>query len=156
VGPLAPERPVIGREAERARLLANVARGRHTLLVGPIGAGKTHLLRDVAQELPHAVYVPHVQPLRLCLLGLSECLHARGQLVLAGGTAAPEAWPECARFLHRVTVRELTAVVVASLRARLSRLKTPSGLSLRASLSTRAADPLHCPRNLMSRAGERA
>jgi hypothetical protein len=86
--------------------------------VGPIGAGKTHLLRDVAQELPHAVYVPHVQPLRLSLLGLAERLHARGQLVLADGTAAPEAWPECARLLHRVTVRELTAVVVASLRAR--------------------------------------
>jgi energy-coupling factor transporter ATP-binding protein EcfA2 len=109
---------VIGRETERARLLANVARGRHTLLVGPIGAGKTHLLRAVAAEVPEAVYVPHVQPLRLCLLGLAERLHARGQLVLATGDAAPETWPECARLLNRVTVRELTAVVVASLRAR--------------------------------------
>jgi AAA ATPase domain len=109
---------VIGRQTERARLLANVARGRHTLLVGPIGAGKTHLLRAVAAEVPEAVYVPHVQPLRLCLLGLAERLHARGQLVLATGDAAPETWPECARLLNRVTVRELTAVVVASLRAR--------------------------------------
>ena len=108
---------MIGRETERARLLANVARGRHTLLVGKIGAGKTHLLRAVAAELPEAVYVPHVQPLRLCLLGLGESLHARGQLVRADG-AAPEAWPECARLLGRVTVRELTAIVVASLRAR--------------------------------------
>jgi hypothetical protein len=109
---------VIGRETERARLLASVARGRHTLLVGPIGAGKTHLLRAVTAELAEAIYVPHVQPLRLCLLGLAERLHARGQLVLADGEAAPEAWPECARLLHRVTVRELTTVVVASLRAR--------------------------------------
>ena len=100
---------MIGRETERARLLANVARGRHTLLVGPIGAGKTHLLRAVAAEVPEAVYVPHVQPLRLCLLGLAERLHARGQLVLADGAAAPETWPECARLLNRVTVRELTA-----------------------------------------------
>jgi hypothetical protein len=109
---------VIGRAAEQARLLANVARGRHTLLVGPIGRGKTHLLRAVAAECPEAVYVPHVQPLRLCLLGLTERLHARGQLVLADGAAAPETWPECARLLGRMTVRELTAVVVASLRER--------------------------------------
>jgi hypothetical protein len=109
---------VIGRESERARLLANVARGRHTLLVGPIGAGKTHLLRAVAAEVPEALYVPHVQPLRLCLLGLAERLHARGQLVLADGATAPETWPEAARLLNRATVRELTAVVVASLRAR--------------------------------------
>ena len=109
---------MIGRATERARLLANVARGRHTLLVGPIGAGKTHLLRTIAAECPEAVYVPHVQPLRLCLLGLAERLHTRGQLVLVEGAAAPETWPECARFLNRVTVRELTAVVVTSLRAR--------------------------------------
>jgi AAA ATPase domain len=109
---------VIDRAAERARLLANVARGRHTLLVGPIGAGKTCLLRAVAAELPEAVYVPHVQPIRLCLLGLAETLHGRGQLALADGAAAPEAWAEGARLLGRMTVRELTAVVVASLRAR--------------------------------------
>jgi hypothetical protein len=109
---------VIGREAERARLLANLARGRHTLLVGPIGAGKTHLLRAIAAEHPDAVYVPHVQPLRLCLLGLAERLHGRGQLVLPDGAPVPETWPECVRLLHRVTVRELTGIVVASLRIR--------------------------------------
>ena len=56
--------------------------------------------------------------IRLGLLALCEGLHARGQLVLAAGAAVPEAWPECARLLGRVTVRELTAVAVASLRAR--------------------------------------
>jgi hypothetical protein len=109
---------VIGREAERARLLANVTRGRHTLLVGPIGAGKTCLLRHVAHALPEAIYVPHLQPIRLGLLAICEGLHARGPLVLPAGAAAPETWPECARLLGRVTVRELTAVVAASLRAR--------------------------------------
>src|SRR5262249_59590891 len=109
---------MINRAAERARLLANVARRRHTLLVGPIGAGKTHLLGAVAAEVPEAVYVPHVQPLRLCLLGLAESLHGRGPLRLADGAAAPSAWAECARLLGRMTVRELSDVVVASLRAR--------------------------------------
>jgi hypothetical protein len=108
---------VIGREPERERLSANVGRGRHTLLVAPIGAGKTHLLRAVAADIPAAIYVPHVQPLRLCLLGLAQALHARGQLSLATGAAVPGTWPECAKLLSRVTVRELTAIVVTSLRA---------------------------------------
>jgi hypothetical protein len=118
LGPLAPELPLIGRVDERARLLANVVRGRHTLLVGPIGAGKTHLLRTVAAELPEAVYVPHVQPIRLSLLAMCEGLHVRGQLVLLDGATVPEAWPDCARLLGRLTVRELTRVAVAGLRTR--------------------------------------
>ena len=117
LGLLAPELPLIGRVDERARLLANVARGRHTLLVGPIGAGKTHLLRHVAQALPKAIYLPHVQPIRLSLLAMCESLHARGHLVLPDSASGPEAWPDCARLLGRLTVRELTRVAAAGLRA---------------------------------------
>jgi hypothetical protein len=116
VGPGGPVLTLIGRAVERERLLANIARGRHTLLVGPIGVGKTHLLRHVAEELPTAIVVPHVQPIRLGLLALCEGLHGRGQLVLAGGAPAPATWPECSKALGRVTVRELTGIAVASLR----------------------------------------
>jgi hypothetical protein len=34
--------------------------------------GKSHLLRAVAADIPAAIYVPHLQPLRLCLLGLAQ------------------------------------------------------------------------------------
>ena len=116
MGPSAAPLTLIGRAAEHERLLSNVARGRHTLLVGPIGVGKTHLLRHVAQMLPTAIFVPHVQPIRLGLLAMCEGLHARGPLVLAGGAAAPATWADCGKALGRVTVRELTDIAGASLR----------------------------------------
>ncbi|RMF91763.1 MAG: hypothetical protein D6736_04700 [Nitrospinota bacterium] len=44
---LTPDRPTqtVGREDILATLQENVARGQHTLLVGPLGIGKSHLLR---------------------------------------------------------------------------------------------------------------
>src|SRR5262245_18420817 len=97
MGPTAPELPLIGRGAEPERFLANPGRGRHTPLAGPIGVGKTHLLRHVGQTLPTAIYVPHMQPIRLGLLALCEGLYARGELALPGGVAVPAMWPECSK-----------------------------------------------------------
>jgi DNA replication protein DnaC len=74
---------LIGRAAELERLEANVARRRHTLLVGPVGIGKSHLLRALHARLPEALYVDAVRPLRVTLLALCQTLHARQQLVLA-------------------------------------------------------------------------
>jgi hypothetical protein len=110
---------LIGRATELARLRANVARGRPTLLVGPIGAGKTHLLRALTAECPDAVLVPQVQPLRLSLLGLCDALFSRGPLhgLPADRGPIPTTWPETARLLGRLTVRELTGVVAATLQA---------------------------------------
>jgi hypothetical protein len=109
---------LIGRAAELERLEANVARRRHTLLVGPVGIGKSHLLRALHARLPEALYVDAVRPLRVTLLALCQTLHARQQLVLADGAAPPAAWPYCARRLGRFNIRELTDVVVAGLHDR--------------------------------------
>ena len=114
----ASERLLIGRDAERTRLATNVAKGRHTLLVGPIGIGKSQLLRAVARTLPQALVLDNIRPLRTSLLGLCETLHAQGQLVLPGTTDPSPDWPACARRLTRLTVRELADVVFASLHDR--------------------------------------
>ena len=108
MGPESPPLQLIGREAERQRLEENVARGRHTLLVGPIGIGKSHLLRVVAGALPRALRVDHVRPLRMSLLALCQTLHAAGDLTVPGLDVATLAWPDCARKLARLNVRELT------------------------------------------------
>jgi hypothetical protein len=118
MGPESPPPQLIGREAERQRLEENVARGRHTLLVGPIGIGKSHLLRAVARALPRAIAVDHVRPVRMSLLALCQTLHAAGDLTVPGLDAATFAWPDCARKLVRLNVRELTDAVVASLHER--------------------------------------
>ena len=121
MGPQPPELLLIGREPVLARLRANAAAGRHTLLAGPIGIGKTRLLRAVADACPEAVWIEAFRPLRQGLLALGQALHARGVLQLPGPTSgAPGAGTldaaECARRLGKLTVPALTDVVADSLR----------------------------------------
>jgi DNA replicative helicase MCM subunit Mcm2 (Cdc46/Mcm family) len=109
---------LIGRATELQQLEANVARARHTLLVGPVGIGKSHLLRVLHERLPSALYLDSVKPLRVTLLALCQALHARQALVLADGDAGTVPWPDCARRVGRLNIRELTDVLVASLHGR--------------------------------------
>lgn len=109
---------VVGREAELAKLRENVATGRHTLLVGPIGIGKSLLLRAIAAEIPGALYVEHTRPLRPSLMDLCRQLHSGGQLVVPDLDVAALAWPACAKKLGRLNIRELTDAIVASLHGR--------------------------------------
>jgi energy-coupling factor transporter ATP-binding protein EcfA2 len=115
MGPDGPGLLLIDRAAERARLEANVATRRHSLLVGPIGCGKTHLLRVVAETLPDALYVDAVRPFRVTLLTLCQALHARQALRMEDGPPTSLPWPDCAKRLGRLNIRELTDIVVASL-----------------------------------------
>jgi energy-coupling factor transporter ATP-binding protein EcfA2 len=109
---------LIDRTEERARLEANLAARRHTLLVGPIGSGKSHLLRVLAQARPDALVVEQVRPVRVALVGLCQALHARQALRLEGVTPTTLPWPDCAKRLSRLNVHELTEILVASLRGR--------------------------------------
>ena len=101
---------LIGRAAELQRLRENVARGRHSVLVGKVGLGKSHLLRALNRELPRSIYLDEVRPLRPSLVALCQALHARGHLTL---TDAP--WPEALKKVQRLNIRELTEVVAQSL-----------------------------------------
>jgi hypothetical protein len=109
---------LIGRDAELQALEASVARGRHTLLVGPVGIGKSHLLRAWQQRRPGALAVDSVKSLRVTLLALCQTLHARQALAGPGGAAGPASGPDGARLLGRLTIRELSDVLVASLHGR--------------------------------------
>ncbi len=110
---------LIGREAELQRLQENVAKGRHTLLVGKVGLGKSHLLRVLDRELPRSIYLEQVRPLRLSLLSLCQPLHARGELALPG-LPADTPWAEVSKKLARLNIRELTDVMAQSLQGRSS------------------------------------
>jgi hypothetical protein len=65
---------LIGRAAERDRIQANLAARRHTVVVGPLGAGKSHLLRAVARETPGAITLDAIRPLRAALIQLGQAL----------------------------------------------------------------------------------
>ncbi len=109
---------LIGRESELRRLQENVAKGRHTLLVGPVGLGKSHLLRALARTLPRSMSLRQVHPLRVSLLTLCQTLHQQRHLALAGVEVASLAWPDVSRRLARLNIRELTELLAQSLHER--------------------------------------
>jgi hypothetical protein len=110
--------PVIGRDAELTRLRENMATGRHTLLVGPIGIGKSFLLRSIAAEIPTTLYIEHTRPLRPSLLALCRDLHRAGHLAFADLDQPAPGWSDCSKKLGRLNIRELTDVIVASIHGR--------------------------------------
>ncbi len=73
---------LIGRAEELAQLRAYLARRQPALLVGPVGVGKSALLREAVDGLPSVVAVPTLQPLKPALLLLAQHLHAQGRLTL--------------------------------------------------------------------------
>jgi hypothetical protein len=112
---------LIGRAAERDRIQANLAARRHTLVVGPLGAGKSHLLRAVARETPGAITLDAIRPLRAALIQLGQALAAQGPLPADPGASVD---PECPAeppepdALGRLGIHALTEHAAAGLRAR--------------------------------------
>jgi type II secretory pathway predicted ATPase ExeA len=109
---------LVGRAAECERLRANLAARRHTLLVGPLGAGKSHLLRGLAAETAGALALEQIRPLRAALVELCRLCHARGWLPPDPAAPAARDWAARSRLLGRLGVHELTAAAAASLRGR--------------------------------------
>jgi len=98
------EVPFVGRGRELARCVHLLARGRHTLLVGPKGVGKSHLMREAVSVLSGArplitqagplekttrqtILLLRCAPLGDLLRELLEKLHRLGGLALAESRA---------------------------------------------------------------------
>jgi len=109
---------LIGRERQLQRLRENAARGRHSLLVGAVGLGKSALLRVLHRTLARSIYLTHIHPLRGSLLALSEALHQQRHLRGPGLEAPALAGPDLSRKLARLNVRELTEVITQSFHGR--------------------------------------
>jgi hypothetical protein len=76
-----------GRQAELGRLQTNLERGIHTLLIGPVGVGKSHLLELLDGE--HLIRLPGLSPPRQMIIALAEQLHGQGvRFVSVGETEA--------------------------------------------------------------------
>ncbi len=73
---------LIGRTQALTQIRAWLARRQHVLLVGPVGVGKSALLREAVEGLGSVVTVPSLQPLKPALLALAQQLHAQERLAL--------------------------------------------------------------------------
>ena len=71
-------RQTVGRQPELRRLQDNLSRGIDTLLVGPVGVGKSHLLRLLEGE--RIIRVKGLTPVRQAIIDVAEALHRQGDL----------------------------------------------------------------------------
>jgi len=128
----------VGREEILSTLQENVIKGRHTLLVGPLGIGKSHILRQFATEMtadgrpqtadtgssgggqPSAVggrclYLEHVSPIKPALLSLAEMLHQDGALDVEGIEARYMEWEDVRKKIAPLRVNQLAGLVTKCL-----------------------------------------
>ena len=68
----------VGRREELRRLQENLERGIDTLLLGPVGVGKSHLLGLLRGD--RVIRMAGLSPVRQALIGIAETLHRQGAL----------------------------------------------------------------------------
>ena len=73
---------LIGRARELAQLRTHIRQRQHTLVVGPVGIGKSALLRAAVKGRKRVLLAPRLQPLKPALLSVAQQLHAKGRLDL--------------------------------------------------------------------------
>ena len=77
-GPRPGTLQTVGRRAEHRRLQENLTKGVDTLVLGPTGVGKSHLLGLLSGE--KVIQMPSLTPVRGAVIGLAEELYRRGVL----------------------------------------------------------------------------
>ena len=107
--------PLIGRQEELEKIEANVAIRQHTLLTGPIGIGKSHLLRHLAGNLKNIIYVEHIQPIKQVLLFIAEVLHKNGRLKIEGIIAEYLEWQDLKSKAAGLSPSDLLSCVLEGL-----------------------------------------
>ena len=75
----------IGRQPQLAQLQDNQERGIHTLLIGPVGVGKSHLLDLLQGE--RLIRLPGLSPPRQMIISLAEHLYGQGVRFASVGEA---------------------------------------------------------------------
>ena len=79
--PVAGRGQTVGRLAELRKLQDNLEKGVDTLVVGPVGVGKSHLLELLRG--PQILRVKALNPVRQAIVGIAEDLHAQEALTAA-------------------------------------------------------------------------
>lgn len=98
---------LLGRVAELAQLREAITHRRHTLVVGPIGIGKSALLAAAVEGRADALRLPRLQPLKPALLSLAQQLHGQGCLELPEMDSAYLDWEELKPQLVSLSTDEL-------------------------------------------------
>lgn len=84
-----PNTPTVGRQTELRRLQANLDKRVDTLLLGPVGVGKSHLLAQLSGD--RLIRLRRLSPPKQALLAIAEVLYNQG--LLQDNTTSPTGTP---------------------------------------------------------------
>jgi hypothetical protein len=102
----------VGRQEILATLRENVAKRRPTLLVGPLGIGKSHILREFRAGAERCLYLEHISPIKPALLNLAQLLHQGGALEVEGIEAKYMEWEDVRKRIAPRRINQLTELVM--------------------------------------------
>jgi len=76
-GPIipAPEEVIFGRESVIEDIKSNISKGNSTLLIGPLGIGKSHILKYINHLHPEAIFIDSPVPIKLLLTQILDKLN---------------------------------------------------------------------------------
>ena len=94
-------------QTEHSKLLENIQKAQHTLLIGDIGIGKTHLLRQVQSQRDKTIYIESVSPFKSASLEILQTLHENGDLQIKGMDVEYLNPEELLKKLKRLNIKEL-------------------------------------------------
>lgn len=75
-----PEELIIGRDSIIKDLKSNLSHGQSMLLTGPIGIGKTHLLKHMKMVLPNILYLASPSPVKPMLIAVYQTCEQETEL----------------------------------------------------------------------------
>jgi type II secretory pathway predicted ATPase ExeA len=106
---------MIQRQTELTKAIEAIAKGQHTLLIGEVGVGKSHLLRETQSKVAKAIYIESISPLKSALLDILKVLHQNDDLQAEGIEAEYLTWEELLKKLNRRNIKELEALIQQNL-----------------------------------------
>ena len=75
-----PEEVIIGRESLIKDLKSQLLHGQSTLLIAPVGMGKTHLLKHMKTVLPKVLYINNPSPVKPMLVSIYQACEKDAEL----------------------------------------------------------------------------